>query len=279
MVQLALNEAIAGLLRNPTANDDKYSRGVVGFITGSDRYPGAALLGIKAALATSIGMVKYIGSQRVQDLLLVAKPEIVCFDSTIQAGRANAWVIGSGVTTGDELQLRNSELVFLGSGAKAVIDAGALEYLDFARLKNHRLLLTPHYSEMSRLLNSLEDSRRHTAESVRENAELLVQQTAMYLGQSILLKGSQTLLADSSGQVRVIGPNSPHLAVAGSGDVLAGLLGAIAASNTSETSWLDIAELGVKLHSAAAELAAESGEMNASVLLDSLGILCRKLVD
>lgn len=277
MVHLSLDHSLAKLLRTPNEFDDKYSRGVVGFVTGSDEYPGAAILGIKAALATSIGMVKYVGPQRVQDLLLVTNPEAVCFEGAYEAGRANAWVVGSGVPNTDSQQKRNAELVFFSSGSLAVVDAGALEYLDFELLRNQRLLLTPHYGELARLLNHLDETKEHTSESVRERAVALAQQTAVRLGQSVLLKGSYTVLADPNGEVRSVGPNSPHLATAGSGDVIAGLLGALAAANSEEDGWLDIAELAVRLHSAAADLAAENGPVTASTLVDSLGALCRKL--
>ena len=47
-------EQAAGVLRMPTASDDKYSRGVLGVRTGSDRYPGAAVLGVEAAHRLSL---------------------------------------------------------------------------------------------------------------------------------------------------------------------------------------------------------------------------------
>lgn len=277
MVHFALDARLAHLLRSPVAIDDKYSRGVVGFVTGSDQYPGAAILGVKSALSAAIGMVKYVGPQRVQDLLLVTNPEVVCFDTATQAGRANAWVLGSGVLGDDSAQQRNYELVFFTSGAVAVLDAGALESLNIEHLRNHRLLLTPHYGELARLLNALDNTREHTAESIRESARDFAALTAVRLGQTVLLKGNTTYIAEPSGEVRAVGPNSPHLATAGSGDVLAGLLGALAAANSAETSWADVAELAVGLHSAAAEIAAEQGAVSASTILDALALLVRKL--
>ena len=53
------------LLRRPNAEDDKYSRGVVGFVTGSDKFPGAAILGVSAAVRSGIGMVRYLGPDSV----------------------------------------------------------------------------------------------------------------------------------------------------------------------------------------------------------------------
>ena len=75
----------AALVRVPTADDDKYSRGVVGFVTGSTRYPGAAVLGVEAALRTGVGMVRYLGPARPTDLVLQRRPEVVANDGRVQA--------------------------------------------------------------------------------------------------------------------------------------------------------------------------------------------------
>ncbi|CAN5460940.1 hypothetical protein BH10ACT4_BH10ACT4_05420 [soil metagenome] len=50
----------AGLIAVPVPDDDKYSRGVLGVVTGSASYPGAAVLGVEAALHTGVGMVRYL---------------------------------------------------------------------------------------------------------------------------------------------------------------------------------------------------------------------------
>src|SRR6195952_1616698 len=75
----------------PGENDDKYSRGVLGFVTGSARYPGAAVLGVEAALHTGVGMVRYLGPGRPTRLVLQRRPEAVTAE-----GRVQAWVLGSG---------------------------------------------------------------------------------------------------------------------------------------------------------------------------------------
>jgi len=70
----------------------------------------------------------------------------------------------------------------------------------------------------------------------------------------------------ANGEHVLVGPNSPWLATAGTGDVLAGVIGGIAAQNPeiAANNWLDIARLAVELHSAAAELAHEKGTVTAS---------------
>lgn len=279
MNRASIDESLLALIREPVATDDKYSRGVVGFVTGSDAYPGAALLGVQAALKCPIGMVKYVGPARVQDLILVTSPEVVCFDQSTQAGRANAWVLGSGVPATDAEQYRNIELIFYRSGAIAVIDAGALETLDFSILKAHKLLLTPHAGEMARLLNRIEETSKYTSEIVVENGPALAQNLAITVGQTVLLKGNTSYLASPSGEIRAIGPNSSHLATAGSGDVLAGILGAIAASNsTAIFDWMDAAELAVRLHSEAANRAFETSVVSASDIVNHLQLVVREIL-
>ncbi|WP_291378335.1 NAD(P)H-hydrate dehydratase [Demequina sp.] len=59
----------------PNASDDKFSRGVVGIVAGSEAYPGAAVLVASAALRAGIGLVRYVGPRRAQDLVLSARPE------------------------------------------------------------------------------------------------------------------------------------------------------------------------------------------------------------
>ena len=76
----------------PVESDDKYSRGVLGIITGSDQYPGAAVLGVDAALHTGVGMVRYLGGERASTLVLQRRPEAVAGE-----GRVQAWLIGSGM--------------------------------------------------------------------------------------------------------------------------------------------------------------------------------------
>ena len=60
----------------PTPYADKYSRGVLGIDTGSDRYPGAAVLSVIGALYSGVGMVRYTGPQRAADFVLGRQPSV-----------------------------------------------------------------------------------------------------------------------------------------------------------------------------------------------------------
>ncbi|WEV71685.1 bifunctional ADP-dependent NAD(P)H-hydrate dehydratase/NAD(P)H-hydrate epimerase [Bifidobacterium sp. ESL0790] len=94
----AMDEQAANLLRQPEPTDSKYSRGVAGLITGSARYPGAAVLSSRAAVRSNVGMVRYIGPANASDMVLRNTPEIV-----IGKGHVQAWAVGSGVPTGAAL--------------------------------------------------------------------------------------------------------------------------------------------------------------------------------
>ena len=119
----------------PAERDDKYSRGVLGVITGSDQYPGAAVLGVEAALHTGLGMVRYVGHERASDFVLARRPEVV-----LGAGRVQAWLIGSGTDYKSYTSADAEDA--LSEGLPTVLDAGAL-----ALHTRHTgpLVVTPHY--------------------------------------------------------------------------------------------------------------------------------------
>ena len=266
------------LLPVPTASDDKYTRGTVGFVTGSDEYPGAALLGISGAQATSPGFVRYVGPRRVAELVLLSHPEVVVAETP--GAPAQAWVVGSGVPASAQAQLTNVKTV-LAKAQVAVIDAGALDLVgatEFAADANH--ILVPHQGELCRLLNRLNPIRVWHPEQLDdpEFAAEAATVAADLAGQTVLLKGSSTLVVAPNGEHVRIGPNSPWLATAGTGDVLAGLLGGIAAQNpeVAAVNWLDIARLAVELHSAAADIAAEAGAVTASAVAAAVPVAIKR---
>ncbi len=260
-------DLLSTLLRNPAAQDDKYSRGVVGFVTGSASYPGAAILGVTAAMRTGVGMVRWIGPESVARMLLEVRPEVV-----IQDGRAQAWVIGSGIPADPSDSQAATVQKHLSATKHAVIDAGALEFVDFATL-GAESILTPHAGELSRLLARFGEvwSRVEVENSPVEAAKL----TALKSGQVVLLKGNVTIIADPSGNSWQTPPANPALATAGSGDVLAGILGALIAGNVAklesgEVGLAQVAMAGALLHARAGAVAAESGPVVALDIAEAL---------
>lgn len=245
-------------LKSPTAGDDKYARGVVGFVTGSLEYPGAAILGVTAAIRTGIGMVRYLGPTSVNDLVLESRPEVVCGD-----GSVNAWVLGSGVPASEASRFEEA----LQSNAPKILDAGALETCNFETLRG-TAILTPHAGEAAALLSRLDEPVDRKV--VEGDPEAIALKLAHITGQTVCLKGNITVIANEHGEVVSVGPNPSDLATAGTGDVLAGIMGALLAAHSDDFDPLDIAQTAVLIHTEAARRLSEGGPIAALELADEV---------
>ncbi len=247
------------MIHAPDAASDKYSRGVVGFATGSVNYPGAAMLGIDGALHAGIGMVRYVGPESVGNAVLQHRPEVVLGDA-----RAQAWVIGSGMIAGDSESMATAARV-LDEARPAVVDAGALNLV--SRHARGLVIATPHAGELAQVLGV-------TREAVEAEPEDFVTLAARFLGVTVVLKGATTFVAGEGGTVRLDSPTS-WLAIAGAGDVLAGIMGAVLASNcahseVTESDLVAIAATAVWIHSEAADRASRGGPFVLADLIDQI---------
>lgn len=228
---------VARLLPVPGRETDKYRRGVVGVAAGSAQYTGAAVLCVGGAVRGGAGMVRYVGE--AADLVRARWPEAV-----VGEGRVQAWAVGSGGggDGGDRLARAAQD------GVPLVVDADALSAYA-AQRPEVPALLTPHAGELARLRGveraDVEARRLHHAtEAARD------------LGAVVLLKGSTTLTAHPDGRVRVNPTGTPELATAGSGDVLAGLAGALLAGGLDP---FDAGPVAAWLHGLAGRVAAAGG--------------------
>ena len=204
----------------PGPASDKYTRGVVGIATGSAQYPGAAVLSVGGALAGPTGMIRYAGSA-YQDVVR-AHPSVVAVGKIAEAGRVQAWVCGSGLGTDDEA--RTTLRSVLATSVPVVLDADALTLLiDGKHAEDLRrdapLVITPHDGEFKRLAGEAPGPDRVGAAC----------KLAAWINAVVLLKGDRTIVATPAGEVWVNATGSSALATAGSGDVLAGLLGSLLA--------------------------------------------------
>jgi hydroxyethylthiazole kinase-like uncharacterized protein yjeF len=241
----------ARVLRRPTAEDDKYARGVLGIRTGSEEYPGAAVLGVEAAWRTGVGMVRYLGPPTPTTLVLQRRPETVTVD-----GRVQAWLIGSGTSASTRSDAETAALRgILSSSPAVVVDAGAL---DLAPAATVPMVVTPHAREHARLRSLLgldEDAPETDARRAASAGE-----TADALGATVVLKGFVTVVAAPGGWATTVSAGTPWLATAGTGDVLAGAIGAVVAGAAPEDRephrLAAAAATGVWLHGRAASLAA-----------------------
>jgi ADP-dependent NAD(P)H-hydrate dehydratase / NAD(P)H-hydrate epimerase len=253
----ALQEAdAAALLPVPHPHAHKYSRGVVGVAAGSPEFTGAAVLATSGAVAGPAGMVRYDGPETVAALVRSAHPEVV-----VGPGRVQAWVVGSGGggDVADALRRVGD------AGVPLVVDADALDHLP--RPVGVPALLTPHAGELARLL----DVPRGDVEAAPLRH---ARDAADRYDATVLLKGARTLVAEPGGRVRVNPTGTPWLATAGSGDVLAGLCGALLAAGLDT---VDAGSLGAWLHGAAATLASAGGPVSASQVAAAVPLVTARL--
>ncbi|GAA4742024.1 bifunctional ADP-dependent NAD(P)H-hydrate dehydratase/NAD(P)H-hydrate epimerase [Nocardioides endophyticus] len=250
-------EDVAALLPRPQPDAQKYARGVVGIRAGSAQYPGAALLSVAGASSGLVGMIRYVGPAEVADRVRVAHPEVV------GAGRVQAWVVGSGggERAGDELA------AVIADGVPLVVDADALAHVDGPLPAD--TVLTPHAGELAAMLGvDRADIESRPLEHARH--------AATTYGAVVLLKGRHTLIATPDGRVRATTTGTPWLAIAGAGDVLGGLIGALLAAGLPA---YDAASVGSWLHGAAATLASGGGPLVASQVAASIPAAVRGLLD
>ncbi|MBS5244471.1 MAG: 4'-phosphopantetheinyl transferase superfamily protein [Actinomyces graevenitzii] len=290
-------------LLKPEADSHKYSRGVVRIIAGSQRFPGAGLLCVAGASHSGVGMIRLNAPERVENLVLAAHPQIVP-DGPALTGTCDALVLGPGL---DAQKADWEALSQLLENTPAVIDASALEPVcalikeGKLRLRAHHIL-TPHEGELARCLNLFAgtDTDKTAGEIAGKLADKAdkplgkfasqtspalqrriqgAQQLAALTGACVLAKGNRTVVVDAKAQVHTLPAATPWLATAGSGDVLAGLMGGLLALNvragagcagTADAQGQDttaasaaalapeIAQLAARLHALAGQLAAEA---------------------
>ncbi|CAN5235606.1 hypothetical protein BH11ACT4_BH11ACT4_12300 [soil metagenome] len=233
----------------PAEHDDKYSRGVLGVVTGSQQYPGAAVLGVEAALHTGVGMVRYLGAPAPAELVLQRRPEAVTSD-----GRVQAWLLGSGMDHAVREHAAAKRMTeAIGQALPTVLDGGAL---DLHAKATGPVVITPHFGELARVLGVERlDIVAAPATWARKAAD--------DLGVTVLLKGHTTYAAGPG--ISLSATAAPTwLATAGAGDALAGILGALVATHAKdvaadETALARLAATAAVLHGLAADRAGAGG--------------------
>ena len=242
----------------PSAGDDKYTRGVVGLATGSAQYTGAALMSVSGALAGPAGMVRYAGA--AAGAVREAHPSTIVSDRVADAGRVQAWTCGSGL--GTDGRAAAGLRAVLASDVPVCVDADGLTLLadgltGLLRDRAAPTVLTPHDREFARLAGEQPGPDRVGA----------ALGLATRLGAVVLLKGDRTVVASPSGQAYVNPTGTPALATAGTGDVLAGLLGSLLAAGVPA----DLAALAAAYaHGLAGRYAAGRGPVTAVDVADAL---------
>jgi hydroxyethylthiazole kinase-like uncharacterized protein yjeF len=246
---------VAALLPQPHPFDHKYTRGVVGVRAGSATYPGAAVLCTSGASSGLAGMVRYDGD--AADAVRARHPGIVAAE-----GRVQAWVVGSGAADAAADALERS----LADGVPVVVDADGLRHVRSGH--GAQLVLTPHAGELAELLGvERTDVEARQLEHARR--------AATEYDAVVLLKGRHSVTVAPDGRAAVTTSGTPWLAVAGAGDVLAGVVGSLLAAGLSP---FDAASVGSWLHGAAATLAGHDGPLSPEAVADAVPEVVRTLI-
>lgn len=261
----------------PTDLDNKYSRGILGIITGSAQYPGAAVLSTAAASATGVGMIRFHSSSGLAHLVLHSCPEVV-----VQPGPVSAWLLGSGISDQKYKMLttwlRHRWFVLVKrQSMPTVLDAGAL-YL--AGKLPQPTLITPHAGELAKLLNLR--GVQVSAEAIEGDPRKWVQVASDTLKVTVLLKGPITFVADSD-QLIELPKATSWLATAGTGDVLAGIVAALVATNeveilNNESTLAHVAASAAFIHNTAALNASDGGPITATKILSFIPQTIKKFI-
>lgn len=236
----------------PKVGDNKYSRGHA-VVVGGAEMTGAARLAAQGARRIGAGLVTisappasfavYAGGAPGNLVKPVADAR--AFADLLQDRRKNAVLIGPGAGVTDET--RAMALAALAAGKACVLDADALSVFAedpsalFAAISSAPCVLTPHEGEFARVFGATAGTGGGRLARARAAAEVS--------GAVVLLKGSDTVIADACGRAAINEGAPPELATAGSGDVLAGMiLGLLAQGMTA----FDAAAAAAWLHGAAA---------------------------
>lgn len=248
------------------ADAHKGTFGRVFIIAGSVGMTGAAALAATAAVRSGAGLVTIGIPEGLNDILEVKVTEAMTLPlpetpsgslgkrakekSLDFAGKCDAVVLGPGLST-------NPETVEFVRGFIAecsvpmIVDADGLnalaEYPDIFKEAKAPIVITPHPGEMARLLST-------SVSDVQEDRIWAVKTAAKKFGCTAVLKGARSLIATTDGKLIINPTGNAGMATGGSGDVLAGMIGAFLARGMKP---YEAAAAGIYLHGLAGDLAAK----------------------
>lgn len=213
------------VLRPRVKDSHKGDYGSVAVIGGTDGMIGASILAARAALISGAGRVTLECRAEHAPHVDMVYPEIMFATKPVNLEDFDAIVLGCGLGTSAEAKARVIEA--LNCQKPLILDADALNIIaadiklqDMVLARRAPTVLTPHPGEAARLLRR--DTAGVTADRVAACRELAVQTGAI-----VVLKGAGTVISMRSSRTWINPTGSPMLATGGSGDVLAGMIGAM----------------------------------------------------
>lgn len=271
---------LAALLPWPAPDANKYARGALTVVGGCARYPGAACLAAAAGQRAGAGYVTVVCAPESLAVVRGFRPSLVARSwegwqaadlPAARPARPAAAVVGPGLDPADDACARLALAVLAAAASPLLVDGGALaalatgegRALAAARAAQGRVtVLTPHGGEAARLARGARIGGDAAADPARLAAAL-----ARAYGAVCVLKGPDTHVSDGARTV-LVDRGTAALAKAGTGDVLAGVVGALLAQGASP---LEAAVLGATLHAEAGCAAADR--------MTAIGVVPEDVVD
>jgi len=265
---------VQALLPRRNWDTHKISAGVLGVVAGSSAMLGAGILLSLGAYRVGAGMVVWPLSEECSSLVKTVLPELVsivlprrkslssfhyalgdinAIKRGMEARKCRCLAVGPGLG-GNRSTIALLERLLEEVSLGGVLDADALNAIaldrEYWRGRLSSWVLTPHAGEMGRLLGI-------PVEEINKDRVSFCRECSAYFGSVTVLKGAGTVIASPAGEVVVNPTGGPNLATAGSGDVLAGMIGGLMVQGLSP--W-EAALCGVFLHGLAGDLLEQEGK-------------------
>lgn len=281
---LITREYVNTVIKKRPRDIHKGQCGRVLIVAGSAGMAGAAVLAARGALKSGAGLVSAAVLRELFPILQAAVPQATCMD--VSEGFSNrsfdiygAIAAGPGLGVDKRSYLLTEEILRKYEGT-VILDADALnslcafdEGLQTLKKRTAPVILTPHPGEADRLLSALHEPQLEELGRIAA-AETLSRGT----GSVVLLKGADTVVTSENGGTYINTTGNPGMATGGSGDVLTGVITAIAASGADA---IDAAKAGAFMHGLAGDIAArEYGQwgMTSVEIADALPAAFKKIV-
>ncbi|WP_105400848.1 NAD(P)H-hydrate dehydratase [Neorhizobium sp. T7_12] len=263
------------LLAEPGSETHKYRRGHLAVFSGEAGKTGAARLSATAGLKAGAGLVTVgspsaampVNAASLTAIMLHPVDTVKDLENWLGSAKLAAFVLGPGFGIGKKarqfaLALKDRPLVLDADGITSFKEKPADLFEAFAGWEPH-LVLTPHEGEFARLFPDI------AADDNLSKVEKAVK-AANRAHAAIVYKGADTVIASPDGRAYINTNGPPWLATAGSGDVLAGVIGALLAQGMPA---FEAAAAGVYLHGEAGKRAgrgmtAEDLAVHAGIFLD-----------
>lgn len=201
-------------LPRPKPDSHKYDRGHAAIFAAPD-LTGATRLAAEACARVGAGLVTVLATQRADVYRTALPPDIMVSEDTLDDVRSPAAILGG---CGGLAPAQRNELYMRFDNCVRVFDADAIPATEDRGVLDSNCILTPHDGEFAKAFPDMKGDRASKARGAAATG-----------GATVVLKGSETVIAASDGRLALNTHATPWLAKAGTGDVLAGMVTGLAA--------------------------------------------------